>query len=83
MPYVDAETRMRVADSLKNDYVPQSPGELSYIITLLARRFLGPKLSYSLLAQLTGVLLLTLLEIWDRIIRPYEQVKRQSNGDVF
>lgn len=57
-------------------------GILNRTICRIARAILQPK-KYWKFALIIGTILLALLEIWRRMIVPYENKKTEENGDVF
>lgn len=84
MPYIPQERR--------NDLIPVSadyartPGELNYFITSEVVGYihhLGGSESYSRLNEAIGVLECVKLELYRRMIAPYEDEKCRINGDVF
>jgi len=63
---------------------PQTAGQLSYLITMAYQYYLKrQKFSYSALATVAGVLILTLFEFVRRIVNNYEDQKIKEHGDVF
>lgn len=82
MPYIRQEFRDRVNRSL----TPESAGELNYLITRTIDRYLGNPagvVKYAEINEAIGVLECAKLELYRRIAAPYEDEKRQENGDVF
>ena len=80
MPYI-AESKRRL---LVNCMDPVTPGELNYCITQLIRRFVNNRgNSYATYNSAMGVLSCAGHEFYRRVAVPYEEQKRQQNGDVF
>lgn len=85
MPYVDQEARKQ----LNVGAVPRKAGELNYVITKACLRYLrniegpGRKLGYQDFNDVIGALECAKMEIYRRMISPYEDVKKTENGDVF
>lgn len=82
MPYIEQHRRPRIdacvqalAQSIESD------GELNYAITrlLLAQK----PCSYAKFNALVGVLECCKLEFYRRAVAPYENIKRDQNGDAF
>jgi hypothetical protein len=64
--------------------MPQSIGELNYIITQLCRQFLARgKASYADHNEVIGVLECAKLEMYRRAVAIYEDGAIQRNGDVY
>ena len=85
MPYVDQEARKQ----LNVGAVPRKAGELNFVITKACPRYLrnlegpGRKLGYQDFNDVIGALECAKMEIYRRMISPYEDVKKTENGDVF
>lgn len=79
MPYIPTRRR------LDADINPTTPGELSFTIAAIVDDYLlAPgELDYALLNEVIGVLECLKLEIFRRIVAPYEKRKRKENGEVF
>jgi Domain of unknown function (DUF6899) len=64
----------------------QQPGELNYQMSQLVRSYLamhGPTPGYQTYNDIIGVLECLKLEVYARLVRPYEDKKISENGDVF
>lgn len=88
MPYVDEERRARLHDELDAllDVVDStSAGELNYIITCVMIDHLKheKRLGYEKVNTLIGVLECAKLELYRRLVVPYEDLKIEKNGDVY
>ncbi len=81
MPYVEPEVRIR----LDKGIVPESAGELNYLTTKLLDDYLRRKggIRYERLNEVVGVLECVKLEFYRRIAAPYEDGKKDENGDVY
>jgi len=86
MPYINKKDR----DYLKwftglitEAYIEPKPGALNYIITQLIRKFLGTQPNYEKYNAAIGVLECAKLELYRRMVAPYEDTKMQENGDVY
>jgi len=82
MPYIKEEFRESV-DKF-NDM--QGEGDLAYKLVGIYIDWLNQqttKWRFRHFARLIGTVILSLLEFWQRIIVPYERMKRKENGDVF
>lgn len=80
MPYIE-ESRRR---ELEEGWVaPRNVGELNYVITKLAIEFLGTNPHYEDFNGVIGVLESAKLELYRRAVAPYEDYKRDENGDVY
>jgi len=82
MPYIKEERRK---DLDKYDLVPRDPGELNYTIIQDILEYLGLKdeLHYADYNEVIGVLECVKQELYRRLIAPYEDKKKEENGDVF
>lgn len=80
MPYVKPADR----DLLDDGMPPESAGQLNYIITRLCDEYIvSHGLSYTSVNEVMGVLECAKLELYRRIIAPYEDDKLDENGDVY
>ena len=86
MPYIQPLTRAAVDRPIpKYGRLPESAGELNYLITLLLHEYLImglTPLSYSRINEVIGVLECAKLELYRMIAAPYENKKRLENGPV-
>ena len=75
MPYIDPERRLQDAETA---------GELNYTITVVLNDYLQLKgESYQTYNDIIGALEGAKLEIYRRLIVPYEENKKNQNGDVY
>ena len=85
MPYVDKNSRERLSDftTSMDSLEIKSAGELNYLLTLLAHRYLNQKPeSYATYNDAVGALEGAKLELSRRHIASYEDEKIKLNGDV-
>ena len=62
---------------------PKNAGELNYCLTKLVQSFLGDNPKYDNYNSAIGALECCKLELYRRMIAPYEDKKIQENGDVY
>jgi hypothetical protein len=81
MPYVDADSRER----LDGGGSPGSAGELNYVISKLVDAYLARRGAprYADFNEAIGVLECAKLELYRRLIAPYEDVKLREHGEVY
>ena len=81
MPYIDVDDRVRIDGGGK----PETPGELNYLITKIADDYLVRKgrLRYAHLNEVIGALECAKLELYRRLVAPYEDQKIAGIGDVY
>lgn len=78
MPYIKSEDR---TDPTRRQ--PETFGELNYAITMLCHEYVKRVgASYTLLSGVVGVLECAKMELYRRVIAPYEDEKIQENGDI-
>ncbi len=79
MPYINEERRQEVLDG-----VLMEPGDLNYSLTYEITRYLSIKgESYRTYNDIIGVLECAKLELYRRMVAPYEDTKKEENGDVY
>ena len=78
MPYIDQFRRTFVEFT-----VPQNAGELNYKLTKICLDFLGKDYRYQDINDVIGALEGCKLEIYRRLVGPYEDTKIEENGDVY
>ncbi len=80
MPYIDKKRR----EELDLKFDPKTAGEINYVITnqLVNYIFLNGE-SYQTFNDIIGALEGAKLEIYRRVIVPYENIKASENGDVY
>lgn len=80
MPYLTPERRAE----LDEGFTPHSTGDLTYVLTREADRFLCSREErFDAYAQVLAALEATKLELYRRRIVPYEEQKLAENGDVY
>lgn len=77
-PYISRQVRSLI----DQDREPVVPGELAYTIWKALMKYKEGKESYTVYAEMMGVLETVKLELQRRYIGPYEQKKLEENGDV-
>lgn len=80
MPYISAESRYNLEE---NAEAPTSAGELNYCITKMCDAYAVNQHNYSKFNEIIGVLECAKLEFYRRLVAPYEDIKREDNGDVY
>lgn len=81
MPYITLDERSRLAHGGRP---PQSAGELNYCFTKVALAYLAEVgLSYQTINDVLGALSGASKEFYRRVAKPYEDRKRELNGDVY
>jgi len=79
MPYIKLEKKKQLVNKM-----PLTSGELNYKITKLSIEYLDLKgKSYDTINEIMGVLECAKLEFYRRVAVPYEQLKKEENGDVY
>lgn len=80
MPYIKPDDRKLLSEIP----FPANVGELNYLITCLCCDYLGAtKISYAHFNEVIGVLECVKMELYRRLLAPYEDKKMVENGDVF
>lgn len=81
MPYIKNVDQLRVKDTLS----PQNAGELNYLLTEVVLEFLyrNETPRYQDMNDAIGALEGCKLELYRRLVSPYEDVKIKENGDVY
>ena len=86
MPYIKKDDR-GVLDPFIEDLsrnMLAEPGQLNYVITKLLLKYLKAcGLRYKSVNEIMGVLSCVTQEFYRRVVVPYENKKRDENGDVF
>jgi hypothetical protein len=81
MPYIKPEDRAAI---LLNETNIEDAGELNFFITTLINYYINKNTKcYTTLNEVIGVLECAKLELYRRIVAPYEDVKIEQNGDVY
>lgn len=79
MPYIKEQAR----NALDRGAIPCDPGELNYVLIQKILSYLGDKPHYADFNNALGVLTAVQLELYRRMVAPYEDTKRDENGDIF
>ena len=81
MPYISDIQRLNLKDNTKK---PGSSGELNYAITMLCVEYMAKKgLRYDTINDIVGALEGAKLEFYRQVASPYEDKKKEENGDVY
>jgi hypothetical protein len=82
MPYIQKSVRVAIEAQQRT---PLTDGELNYGITRLVDEWIEESggVSYHTLNAAIGVLECAKLELYRRVAAPYEDHKRDQNGDVY
>ena len=81
MPYIEEDERVAVQEhGIGTDSLP---GHLAYAVTMMCKAYLGKQPRFFRFAAVIGVLVCVVLELYRRVVAPYEDEKRHENGDVF
>ena len=81
MPYIKPEGRTALR---RQEAFPKTAGELNFVITdAIDDWLLEHGVSYDHINMVVGALECAKLEFYARIARPYEEIKRRENGDVY
>ena len=84
MPYIPHEARVRMLEGIIGGVgVPKTAGELNWMITGRCREYLGPHPRYKDFNEVIGVLECVKMEFYRRMVAPYEDRKKEINGDVY
>lgn len=79
MPYIEQNRRIALACGEP----PATPGELNYTITKHAHAYIRKHgQSYATYNAVLGALEAAKLELYRRLVAPYEDLKIHQNGDV-
>ena len=80
MPYISKRQR-EILDNKQDE--PCAAGELNYAITKLIQQYLPKPPRYDNYNEVLGVLEAVKLELYRRMVAPYEDTKIAENGDVY
>lgn len=84
MPYVTQERRDEIKLQLSNVTASTwSAGDVVYGITRLVTQWLGTGYKFLHLCLAVGIFVCALLEFYRRVVAPYEDKKKDLNGDVY
>ena len=77
MPYIKFKDR-------EDAVTPMNTGELNFALTSIVSSFIACQgLTYAALNDAIGALECAKLELYRRVVGPYEDTKLQVNGDVY
>ncbi len=80
MPYIGSHLRQALDDG---EIRPDFSGELNYVISRICKQYMEDKGdSYQAFNDVIGVLEGAKLEFYRRKVAPYEDLKREENGDI-
>jgi len=84
MPYITQARRPHFAEAYTLGLKAQTPGELNYVLTRVVLGYLGSiaACGYADFNEVMGVLESCKLELYRRLLAPYEDAKIEENGDV-
>jgi hypothetical protein len=85
MPYISESERKRYEGVLAElDKIPvNTPGKLNYLITEIIKRYINNHDHYATYNAAIGALECAKLELYRRLVSPYEDKKIDENGDVY
>jgi 3D (Asp-Asp-Asp) domain-containing protein len=87
MPYIKKEDRERIDECINPiqlGYSAKTAGDLNYIFSLISRGYIeGKGKSYQTMNDIIGALEGAKLELYRRIVAPYEDEKIVTNDDIF
>lgn len=82
MPYIKLKDRESL-HTLRPKGI-KTPGELNYLITMLCKEYLeSSEKNYQAMNDIIGALEGAKLEFYRRVVGPYEDKKKEENGDVY
>ena len=81
MPYVKQAVRNGI--DFDETQSIDNAGELNYKFTKIILSYLGPKPNYQAFNDVIGALEGCKLELYRRMVAPYEDTKIEQNGDVY
>lgn len=81
MPYVGKQARAEL--NVRTDRDVHTAGELNFAITRLVDQFLGATPRYQDFNDAIGALEGAKLELYAKVVRPYEDKKEAENGTVY
>ena len=84
MPYIDQTLRVQNPCGCLV-HPPKEAGQLAYQVTRNCMLWLDhqPKRGFLAFATMIGVLICVVLEIYRRVVAPYEDLAKVRNGDVY
>lgn len=85
MPYIKKENRKKfqgVLNEICDNAAPKDAGELNYFLTKIVHSYLNNHEGYQAANDVMGALEGVKLELYRKVIAPYEDDKILENGDV-
>lgn len=82
MPYINTERRGELWSGTAKELM-NNPGELNYKLTVTVLEYLGHTPNYERFDAAIGALECCKLELYRRMVVPYEDRKIVENGDVY
>jgi len=88
MPYIIKEKRERFEPVVSNlvaylqEDIENVAGNLNYVITVVLKRLIATNKRYKTMNDLIGALECCKMELYRRVIGPYEDTAIERNGDV-
>lgn len=79
MPYISQKRRVDVFN-LNLDV--ETAGELNYMFTEIALKYFNERRNYQAINDIIGALEACKLELYRRLVVPYENEKIKENGDI-
>ncbi len=81
MPYIKKADRVEISSGAR---LANTPGELNFQLTSIANGYLAARgQSYATFNEVIGALECAKLEMYRRLVAPYEDRKMNENGDVY
>jgi hypothetical protein len=81
MPYIKKSDRTGILSGARS---PETPGELNFRLTSIALDYLARRgASYATFNEVVGALECAKLEMYRRMVAPYEDRKIAENSDVY
>lgn len=87
MPYIENDRREKKFNSLVECLISnmEDVGDLDYCITKMCKLFIykSGRIKFENMAKVAGTILFVILENYRRMTAPYEDKKKEINGDVY
>jgi len=87
MPYIEKQSReywdvkmKPLVDAVHKDV---EGGKINYIITKILLKWIMKNTRYASICKVVGTCQCVMMEFYARLGRPYEDKKREQNGDVY
>ena len=82
MPYIKEHIRININET-GGDLGVDCAGDLNYFLTKTILHYLGTHYNYQKINDVIGALECCKLELYRRLVAPYEDIKIKENGDVY